>query len=428
MISAQNPNPWMLKVSKTTGRQYYYNEVSQESTYDQPADFLKRQTGQAQAEREQPTVLVIDGGHYQATHSKVTAGTRKICDMTRFLVELAGEVGASRFDHVFWFQGTEDGRSTKFHECLKHQHVTVCLKEMKFQNGRTADGNKVSIKVEKSVDVAIATKLLQCAHGFGGEPRARQIFVVTGDGDFLPAFEAATNAREMAHSVFVVSGKDSCSTDLLRFQFLKASRTQNREATFLDDAMERSLVDAPARASTPSVIRRGSSPAVDLMQRSRSPAVDLRQRSRSPAVDLRQRSTSPAFPGRVSEVDLYQRREPSVGRSQPAQPVDTKSAVEKSRKAHFVTFQDSRPAHLVDHMQSSASSAIMGSTAVAKDSKGGQGGLPAAPPATATAGKTSGKGGRGGKPAASPVVARAAPEERSALDLHSRDRGSQGGG
>jgi hypothetical protein len=72
---------------------------------------------------------------------------------------------------------------------------------------------KVYIKVERGVDVQIATKIFECAHGVIGMSKCDKIVVITGDADFETAFLSASHVTE----VIVISQSSGLSPFLAKY-------------------------------------------------------------------------------------------------------------------------------------------------------------------------------------------------------------------
>jgi len=68
-----------------------------------------------------------------------------------------------------------------------------------------ACSQKSSIWVEKGVDVQIATKIIECAHGINGHSKSSKVCVITGDADLKSAFVCASNATNMTGNIIVLS-------------------------------------------------------------------------------------------------------------------------------------------------------------------------------------------------------------------------------
>ncbi len=72
---------------------------------------------------------------------------------------------------------------------------------------------KVYIKVERGVDVQIATKVIECANGLCGMAQFSKIVVLTGDADFESAFLSASHVSE----VIVISQASGLSPFLVKY-------------------------------------------------------------------------------------------------------------------------------------------------------------------------------------------------------------------
>jgi hypothetical protein len=72
---------------------------------------------------------------------------------------------------------------------------------------------KASIWVERGVDVQIATKIIECAHGINGHSKSK-ICVITGDSDLKSAFICASNASSESGNIIVLSESNCLATCL----------------------------------------------------------------------------------------------------------------------------------------------------------------------------------------------------------------------
>ena len=72
---------------------------------------------------------------------------------------------------------------------------------------------KASIWVEKGVDVQIATKIIECAHGINGHSKSK-VCIITGDSDLKSAFVCASNATNMSGNLIVLSESNCLATCL----------------------------------------------------------------------------------------------------------------------------------------------------------------------------------------------------------------------
>jgi hypothetical protein len=77
-----------------------------------------------------------------------------------------------------------------------------------------ASPQKASIWVEKGVDVQIATKIIECAHGINGHSKSSKVCVITGDADLKSAFVCASNASNMNGNLIVLSESNCLATCL----------------------------------------------------------------------------------------------------------------------------------------------------------------------------------------------------------------------
>ena len=76
-----------------------------------------------------------------------------------------------------------------------------------------ASSPKASIWVEKGVDVQIATKLIECAHGINGHSKSK-VCIITGDSDLKSAFVCASNASNTGRNLIVLSESNCLATCL----------------------------------------------------------------------------------------------------------------------------------------------------------------------------------------------------------------------
>ena len=77
----------------------------------------------------------------------------------------------------------------------------------------TPYSQKASIWVEKGVDVQIATKIIECAHGINGHSKSK-VCIITGDSDLKSAFVCASNATNLSGNLIVLSESNCLATCL----------------------------------------------------------------------------------------------------------------------------------------------------------------------------------------------------------------------
>ena len=97
-------------------------------------------------------------------------------------------------------------------------YMEVCHKVTFFDVSKTIDhtnpySQKNSIWVEKGVDVQIATKMIECAHGINGHSKSK-ICIITGDSDLKSAFVCASNATNSGGNIIVLSESNCLATCL----------------------------------------------------------------------------------------------------------------------------------------------------------------------------------------------------------------------
>lgn len=186
-------------------------------------------------------VLIIDGGNYCSTQETVTS-TRlnqgEFVDAVKVVNELERIVGC-KFTTKFYFQGTQSKRPNEFHRALAQPpphgpHFNVEIFGKKRQWGLNANNVRNEIYVEEGVDVAVATKIIECAYGIGKEEQSDKIVVITGDGDMLKAIECADAKRR--NTVRVVSARQSLSASLNSFVLIDP---ETSNAVYLDELMHR---------------------------------------------------------------------------------------------------------------------------------------------------------------------------------------------
>ena len=72
---------------------------------------------------------------------------------------------------------------------------------------------KASIWVEQGVDVQIATKIIECAHGINGHSKSK-VCIITGDSDLKSAFVCASHATYEGGNIIVLSESNCLATCL----------------------------------------------------------------------------------------------------------------------------------------------------------------------------------------------------------------------
>lgn len=170
------------------------------------------------------------------------SGKKKVVDPALFMKEIERELNVS-FSSKFYFQGTSDGKWNSFHNRLtlsapEGPAMSVKVNGMKYQRGIDKHTNEqAQVLVEKGVDVQIATKLIECAYGLNGEQKAKNIVVITGDGDFLPALTCARAAPDIGDNVHVIGGENSMSQDLRHF----VHKGTDGSSAHLERCIERSM-------------------------------------------------------------------------------------------------------------------------------------------------------------------------------------------
>ena len=97
-------------------------------------------------------------------------------------------------------------------------YVEVYHKVTFFDVSNTIDhttpySQKASIWVEKGVDVQIATKIIECAHGINGHSKSK-VCIITGDSDLKSAFVCASHATNECGNLIVLSESNCLATCL----------------------------------------------------------------------------------------------------------------------------------------------------------------------------------------------------------------------
>ena len=96
---------------------------------------------------------------------------------------------------------------------MEIKHNVSFFDVCKLLDNSNASSPKASIWVEKGVDVQIATKLIECAHGINGHTKSK-VCIITGDSDLKSAFVCAGNATSSSANIIVLSESNCLATCL----------------------------------------------------------------------------------------------------------------------------------------------------------------------------------------------------------------------
>lgn len=209
-------------------------------------------TSRNASERPIVSALLIDGGNFDAVKKSVNRlmnqnGLAVNDSLTVLNME---EIIGTKFDHKCYFRGDHDvdrDNANKDHWFQRKFQVSITsgMKDIKTNLGNV-------MRVEKGVDIALATRIIECAYGVGCRAgfQCDLIVVVTGDGDFRPAIDFALEKQNQQiksndddnsplFQLKIVTDRGSLSAKLNAHRLVD-SRTN--EIVLLDQLMLKSLV------------------------------------------------------------------------------------------------------------------------------------------------------------------------------------------